>query len=198
MTTRLVWSVQRTWKTDPTLFLGMGQNSPSASFQTLPDQPDRATVRAYQNELIWLHQMVQSKPEVPHVISMSKSDKPYPTNSPTDRSLPIALLRAREKVMGPIRVMLLKAGVTEQQWRVLRVLDEAGQTDASEIAKRSCLLMPSLTRIIQTLCENGYVTRTRDTNDRRRQILDITKAGQSGTETNIFKNFFIFTCSNIS
>jgi homoprotocatechuate degradation regulator HpaR len=119
------------------------------------------------------------------VISMSKSDKPYSINSPTDRSLPIALLRAREKVMGPIRVMLLKAGVTEQQWRVLRVLDETGQTDASEIAKRACLLMPSLTRIIQTLCENGYVTRTRDTKDRRRQILNITKAGQTLIEDNM-------------
>lgn len=119
------------------------------------------------------------------MISMSKSDKPYSINSPTDRSLPIALLRAREKVMGPIRVMLLKAGVTEQQWRVLRVLDETGQTDASEIAKRACLLMPSLTRIIQTLCENGYVTRTRDTKDRRRQILNITKAGQTLIEDNM-------------
>ena len=119
------------------------------------------------------------------MISMSKSDKPYSINSPTDRSLPIALLRAREKVMGPIRVMLLKAGVTEQQWRVLRVLDETGQTDASEIAKRACLLMPSLTRIIQTLCENGYVTRTRDTKDRRRQILNITKTGQTLIEDNM-------------
>ncbi len=119
---------------------------------------------------------------------MSKSEKPFSLNSPTDRSLPIALLRAREKVMGPIRVMLLKAGVTEQQWRVLRVLDETGQTDASEIAKRACLLMPSLTRIIQTLCENGYVTRTRDTKDRRRQIINITKAGQTLIEDNMVES----------
>jgi len=116
---------------------------------------------------------------------MTKSDKQYSKNNPTDRSLPIALLRAREKVMGPIRVMLLKAGVTEQQWRVLRVLDETGQTDASEIARRACLLMPSLTRIIQTLCENGYATRTRDTTDRRRQIINITKAGQKLIEDNM-------------
>ena len=116
---------------------------------------------------------------------MSDSDKQYSKKNPTDRSLPIALLRAREKVMAPIRVMLLRAGVTEQQWRVLRVLDETGQVDASEIAKRACLLMPSLTRIIQTLYENGYVTRTRDTQDRRRQIIDITKAGQTLIEDNM-------------
>ena len=90
--------------------------------------------------------------------------------------------------MGPIRVMLLKAGVTEQQWRVLRVLDETGQTDASEIARRACLLMPSLTRIIKSLCENGYVTRTQDNNDRRRQILDITEAGRTLIKDNMLES----------
>ena len=65
----------------------------------------------------------------------------------TNRSLPIALLRAREKVMGPIRAMLSDVGVTEQQWRVLRVLDERGPLDPTEIADRSVLLLPRLTRI---------------------------------------------------
>ena len=36
--------------------------------------------------------------------------------------LPIALMRAREQVMAPIRNMLADSGITEQQWRVLRVL----------------------------------------------------------------------------
>ncbi|MDP5347500.1 MAG: MarR family transcriptional regulator, partial [Paracoccaceae bacterium] len=77
----------------------------------------------------------------------------------TNRSLPIALLRAREKVMGPIRAMLADVGVTEQQWRVLRVLAERGTLDPTEIADRSCLLMPSLTRILQTLTTKGLITR---------------------------------------
>ncbi|MCP4071101.1 MAG: homoprotocatechuate degradation operon regulator HpaR [Hyphomicrobiales bacterium] len=109
---------------------------------------------------------------------MRKSTRQNAPISPTDRSLPIALLRAREKVMGPIREMLAKVGVTEQQWRVLRVLDEIGPSDASEIARRACLLMPSLTRIIQTLCENDLVTRKPDVADRRRQIIEITSTGR--------------------
>jgi hypothetical protein len=36
----------------PSLLLGMGQISPSDSIQTLLDQPDRASVRAYQSESI--------------------------------------------------------------------------------------------------------------------------------------------------
>jgi hypothetical protein len=79
---------------------------------------------------------------------MDNNHAPVPE---TNRSLPIALLRAREKVMGPIRAMLADVGVTEQQWRVLRVLAERGTLDPTEIADRSCLLMPSLTRILQTL-----------------------------------------------
>jgi homoprotocatechuate degradation regulator HpaR len=92
----------------------------------------------------------------------------------TNRSLPIALLRAREKVMGPIRAMLSDVGVTEQQWRVLRVLDERGPLDPTEIADRSVLLLPSLTRILQTLVAKGLVSRSPHPTDRRKQVVSIT------------------------
>lgn len=104
---------------------------------------------------------------------------PVPNAPETRRSLPIALLRAREKVMGPIRSMLADAGVTEQQWRVLRVLDERGAMDATEIAERSVLLLPSLTRILQTLTAKGLITRAAHPTDRRKQLVTITAAGQS-------------------
>ncbi|MFZ2100415.1 MAG: homoprotocatechuate degradation operon regulator HpaR [Oricola sp.] len=97
----------------------------------------------------------------------------------TARSLPIALLRAREKVMGPIRAMLADVGVTEQQWRVLRVLDENGNMDPTEIAERSCLLLPSLTRILQTLADKGYVHRTAHPTDGRRLQITITAQGRA-------------------
>ena len=96
----------------------------------------------------------------------------------TSRSLPIALLRARETVMAPIREMLADAGVTEQQWRVLRVLDEAGPLDGTKVSRRASLLAPSLTRITQTLQSKGLVTCTGSEIDRRRQMLDITSEGR--------------------
>lgn len=97
----------------------------------------------------------------------------------TSRSLPIALLRARERVMGPIRAMLADAGVTEQQWRVLRVLDEQGSTDATTIAQAACLLMPSLTRILQVLEQKHYCTRHPHPTDRRRTLIEITDKGRA-------------------
>jgi homoprotocatechuate degradation regulator HpaR len=96
----------------------------------------------------------------------------------TSRSLPIALIRAREGVMSPIREMLSETDITEQQWRVLRVLSEYGAIDSSTLADRASLLFPSLTRIAATMRDKGLVTQTRDEVDRRRQIIAITESGQ--------------------
>ena len=96
----------------------------------------------------------------------------------TSRSLPIALIRAREGVMAPIREMLAETGITEQQWRVLRVLSEYGLLDSTTLADRASLLFPSLTRIVATMRNKGLITQTRDEVDRRRQFIAITPAGQ--------------------
>lgn len=96
----------------------------------------------------------------------------------TSRSLPIALIRAREGVMSPIRDMLSETGITEQQWRVLRVLSEYGSLDTTTLADRASLLFPSLTRIATTMRNKGLITQTRDEVDRRRQFIAITEAGQ--------------------
>ncbi|WP_435661093.1 homoprotocatechuate degradation operon regulator HpaR [Leisingera caerulea] len=103
----------------------------------------------------------------------------------TDRSLPIALLRARERVMGPIRALLSGAGLTEQQWRVLRVVQEDGPIDPTQIADKACLLLPSLTRILQKLEEKQLISRARDKEDRRRQVVRIAPAGEKVIADNI-------------
>ncbi|SEK27454.1 transcriptional regulator, MarR family [Pacificibacter marinus] len=95
----------------------------------------------------------------------------------TARSLPIALLRARETVMGPYRDMLAKAGVSEQKWRILRVLIEGGPMEQTSIADGACLLLPSLTRILSSMEKEGLVTRATDTADRRKTIVTLAPAG---------------------
>lgn len=115
----------------------------------------------------------------------SRPNKPAQSDLPsTSRSLPIMLIRAREKLMGPIRDMLSKSGLTEQQWRILRVLDEYGPQDATKLASRSALLMPSQTRILQTLSAKGLVTREANPLDRRKQTVQITGAGRQIIEEN--------------
>lgn len=100
------------------------------------------------------------------------------------RSLPIALLRARETVMAPVRDMLQGIQMTEQKWRVLRVLDEFGEVEQSTIAKEACLLLPSLTRILRTMESEGQVTRRRDSDDKRRIMVRITGEGRRIFEEN--------------
>jgi homoprotocatechuate degradation regulator HpaR len=101
----------------------------------------------------------------------------------TSRSLPMALIRARETVMTPIREMLAETGLTEQQWRVLRVLAEFGEMDSHSLASRASLLLPSLTRMAATLRGKGLITQERDPKDRRRQMLNITQSGQEIIKT---------------
>ena len=66
-----------------------------------------------------------------------------------EHSLPMELLKAREAAMSRFRPMLRDHGLTEQQWRVIRALAHYGEIDAGELAQRSFLLAPSLTRILR-------------------------------------------------
>lgn len=87
--------------------------------------------------------------------------------------------------MGPIRSLLSDVDLTEQQWRVLRVVQESGGIDPTQISDQACLLLPSLTRILQKLDDKGLISRERDTVDRRRQVIRITAAGEEIIEANI-------------
>ncbi|WP_417250687.1 homoprotocatechuate degradation operon regulator HpaR [Celeribacter sp.] len=111
----------------------------------------------------------------------SKKGSPQPTDfslARTQRTLPIALLRAREAVMDRMRPMLHEHDITEQQWRVIRVLHEEGPLDASSIAEQACILAPSLTRIIKTLEKRELIATSRDPADARRLMADLSAKGQ--------------------
>lgn len=97
----------------------------------------------------------------------------------TRRSLPMSLLRAREAVMANFRPMLARHDVTEQQWRVIRVLGEESPLDASEVAARASILAPSLTRIIKALEDRKFIIRGKFEDDARRVLLAIAPAGMA-------------------
>lgn len=102
----------------------------------------------------------------------------------TTRSLPISLIRAREQVAQPIREMLLEEGISEQQWRVLRILDELGPQTASHICDRAGIMRPSFTRISGTMVDKGFVIRARNNRDKRSAYFAITAAGRAVIERN--------------
>lgn len=108
---------------------------------------------------------------------MSHIPDALPMLRQTQRSLPIALLRARETVMGPIREMLATSGINEQKWRVLRVVQEHGPMELTLIAREACLLLPSLTRIVRAMEDEGLLTRATPSDDRRKAVVTITERG---------------------
>ena len=99
-----------------------------------------------------------------------------------ERSLPMQLLKAREAAMVRFRPMLRAHGLTEQQWRVLRVLAAWPDIDASAIARRSLLLAPSLSRILQHLESTGLIARRTPAGDQRRAVFALTARGRARFE----------------
>jgi len=93
-------------------------------------------------------------------------------------SLPMLLLRAREVAMGYFRPILKAHGLTEQQWRALRALDELGELTAAGLAQECALLAPSMTRIIRYLAGAGLVLARRSRRDQRALRLRISAKGK--------------------
>ena len=93
------------------------------------------------------------------------------------RSLPVALMRAREAVMRYMRPPLREHELTEQQWRVLRALTENGPLEPTELAHLTFLLAPSLSRILRDLGGRRLVERRAAKTDLRRSVITITAAG---------------------
>jgi len=94
------------------------------------------------------------------------------------RNLPMMLLRARESVMRYFRAELKEHRLTEQQWRVIRVLNESGEMEAGHIAEESCILSPSLSGVLDRMERNGLITRRRDARDYRKVFVSLTDHSQ--------------------
>jgi homoprotocatechuate degradation regulator HpaR len=111
---------------------------------------------------------------------MTVNHAPEPADPPATRvALPMALLRAREAVMARFRPILADHGITEQQWRVIRVVAEAGRIDATDLAARANILAPSLTRMLKAMTLRDLIARAKDKGDARRQVLTITPNGEA-------------------
>ncbi len=79
--------------------------------------------------------------------------------------------------MSHFRPILAEHDLTEQQWRVIRILHGAGELDASEVAEKASILAPSLTRMIKSLEQRRFITKHKDASDGRRVLLRLAPAG---------------------
>jgi homoprotocatechuate degradation regulator HpaR len=88
------------------------------------------------------------------------------------------LLRARETAMARFRPILHARGITEQQWRALRALEDLGELSAAGLAAECSILAPSMTRILRKLAEQGLVTVTKSPRDQRELKVRISEKGR--------------------
>ena len=97
------------------------------------------------------------------------------------RNLPRLLLQAREAVMAHTRPSLRQHGLSDQQWRVLRVLgehaDEEGGIETGRVAREAYLLGPSLTGVLARMERDGLIAREKDAQDARRTVVRATPLG---------------------
>ncbi len=98
------------------------------------------------------------------------------------RNLPKLLLQARESVMAHTRPGLRQNGLSDQQWRVLRVLGETGAMETGHIARQALILGPSLTGVLTRMARDGLIERTQDPQDQRRTVVALTEKGRTLVE----------------
>ena len=98
-------------------------------------------------------------------------------------SLTLSLLQAREAAMRFFRPHLLQHGLTEQQWRVIRLLRQHGELESGQLAPLACILSPSLCGVLARLERDGLVLRRRDPCDQRRSLVSLAPPGEACFES---------------
>lgn len=97
-----------------------------------------------------------------------------------EREIYLLLQHAAGILAQELAVVLRSAGITPEQYHVLRVLRGAGGEEGlacSAIAERSVSGDPDVTRLLDRLEKQGWAIRSRDASDRRVVMARITDDG---------------------
>jgi len=118
----------------------------------------------------------------PSILEEIQQSKPFRTRS---QEAYLALLRTADDSKRYIARVLEPAGVTLQQYNVLRILRGAGKDGIPTltVAERMLERTPGVTRLIDRMERKGWVSRSRCTEDRRRVWCKITPSGLSLLES---------------
>lgn len=81
--------------------------------------------------------------------------------------------------MAYFRPVLKKYDLTEQQWRVIRVVAESGSMDFHDLSGATCILRPSLTGILARMERDGLIIRLKPLTDQRKLYISLTAQGMA-------------------
>ena len=95
-----------------------------------------------------------------------------------EQSLPMMLYRALDAVLPRFRRIFAEFGLTETQWRVLRVLWEYEAVTLKDLSAITLIPAPSLVGVVDRLAQQSLVKRHRDKADRRQVFIEATARGK--------------------
>ena len=90
----------------------------------------------------------------------------------------IAAARAAAGLTRQVEKAVTAIGLSVAQYRVLAILAESTAA-AGLLAERLAVRPPSVTSLVDGLVAKGLVRRGADADDRRRQVLEVTPAGEA-------------------
>lgn len=93
-------------------------------------------------------------------------------------SLPMLLYAALDSVMPRFRRIFKEFGLTEQQWRILRVLWDIEEISHTELAALTLISAPSLVGILDRLQGMELIERRRSAIDRRVVYIATSQQGR--------------------
>ncbi|MHA6789096.1 homoprotocatechuate degradation operon regulator HpaR [Pseudomonas bijieensis] len=99
------------------------------------------------------------------------------------QSLTLTLLQAREAAMGFFRPSLNQHGLTEQQWRVIRILSQHDELEINRLAELACILKPSMTGVLVRMEAAGMVERRKAEQDQRRVLVRLAPQGKASFDS---------------
>jgi len=97
---------------------------------------------------------------------------------PTDTSLAPELRSTVMRLARRLRRMRADTSLTLTQLSALGTLDRHGAMTPGELAAHERVQPPSMTRVVNSLEEAGYVTRTPHATDGRQVVVTLSKAGE--------------------
>lgn len=81
--------------------------------------------------------------------------------------------------MGFFRPSLNQHGLTEQQWRVIRILSQHEELEINRLAELACILKPSMTGVLARMEVAGMVNRRKVEQDQRRVLVRLAEKGET-------------------
>ncbi|TCP29982.1 DNA-binding MarR family transcriptional regulator [Scopulibacillus darangshiensis] len=91
----------------------------------------------------------------------------------------ITMLKSSKRLTRLITMHLKPYNITSEQWIVLKRVSEADHISQKELSQRSDKDQATLTKILDLLEKNGYVSRKPNPDDRRSFLICISDSGKS-------------------